>query len=368
MQGMMEFFKHLTQLSQTEAWAVQVFLIIFTTLLLKLAKDKVFLRLEAQSQKTANIWDDVFVDASSRPVGWIIYLYGFTFAVQSIKDLTENDFIFSAIEPARKIGVIAISIWFVIRLSRLIEDQLIDPNVGKKAYDETTVRAVGKLLRAALVITTVLVGLQSIGVPVSGVLAFGGIGGIAIGYAAKDLLANFFGGMMIYLDRPFAIGDWIRSPDKNIEGTVENIGWRSCRIRTFDKRPLYVPNSIFTTISVENPSRMRNRRIRTVIGLRYDDAAKLPQALADIKTMLQSHPEIDTTQTLMVNFIEFGPSSLDFMIYTFTKTTDWVKFQDVQQDVFFKVIDIVEQHGAEIAFPTQTLYLNNVEAQKATAS
>ena len=103
--------------------------------------------------------------------------------------------------------------------------------------------------------------MQALGYSISGVLAFGGIGGIAVGFAAKDLLANFFGGLMIYLDRPFSVGDWIRSPDKNIEGTVEEIGWRLTRIRTFDKRPLYVPNSTFTQISVENPSRMLNRRI-----------------------------------------------------------------------------------------------------------
>ena len=91
---------------------------------------------------------------------------------------------------------------------------------------------------------------------------------------------------MIYLDRPFDVGDWVRSPDKNIEGTVEDIGWRLTRIRTFDKRPLYVPNGTFSTISVENPSRMSNRRIKTNIGLRYDDANKVATIIADIESML----------------------------------------------------------------------------------
>ena len=116
---------------------------------------------------------------------------------------------------------------------------------------------------------------------VSGLLAFGGIGGIAVGFAAKDLLANFFGGLMIYLDRPFSVGDWIRSPDKEIEGTVEDIGWRLTRIRTFDKRPLYIPNSIFASISVENPSRMSNRRIYEKIGIRYDDCLLYTSDAAD---------------------------------------------------------------------------------------
>ena len=88
-------------------------------------------------------------------------------------------------------------------------------------------------------------------------MAFGGIGGIAIGFAAKDLLANFFGALMIFLDRPFSIGDWIRSPDREIEGVVEDIGWRSTKIRTFDKRPLFIPNSAFASLTVENASKMQ---------------------------------------------------------------------------------------------------------------
>jgi MscS family membrane protein len=199
--------------------------------------------------------------------------------------------------------------------------------------------------------------MQTLGYSISGVLAFGGIGGIAIGFAAKDLLANFFGGMMIFLDRPFSVGDWIRSPEKEIEGTVEHIGWRLTRIRTFDKRPLYIPNSVFASIVVENPSRMTNRRIYETIGIRYDDAAVAADVIAAVREMLQNHPDIDHNQTLMVNFNKFGASSLDFFIYTFTKTTVWTQFHEVKQDVLFKIQDIIEAHGAEIAFPTSTVHL-----------
>jgi len=164
---------------------------------------------------------------------------------------------------------------------------------------------------------------------------------------------------MIYLDRPFSVGDWIRSPDRNIEGTVEKIGWRLTLIRTFDKRPLYIPNSMFASISVENPSRMTHRRINETIGVRYDDGKVLSKIIADVKDMLVNHPEIDNTQTLMVNFNQFAASSLDFFIYTFTKTTNWVKYHEVKQDVLFKITEIVENHGAEMAFPTSTVHIDN---------
>ena len=188
-------------------------------------------------------------------------------------------------------------------------------------------------------------------------MAFGGVGGIAVGFAARDLLANFFGGLMIYMDRPFNVGEWIRSPDKEIEGTVEKIGWRLTTIRTFDKRPLYVPNSLFNNISVENPSRMSNRRIKETIGIRYDDLSKMKKIIDDVKKMLKEHPEIDKNKTLIVNFNEFAPSSLDFFVYTFTKTTDWVHYHEIKQEIMLSIINIIESNGAECAFPTSTLHI-----------
>ena len=126
--------------------------------------------------------------------------------------------------------------------------------------------AITKLLQMFVIITATLVVLQTLGVSVSGVLALGGIGGLAIGFAAKDLLANFFGGLMLYLDRPFAVGDWIRSPDREIEGDVEQIGWRLTRIRTFDKpaalhpeRDLYHDCGRESLADVE-PSHLRDDR------------------------------------------------------------------------------------------------------------
>jgi MscS family membrane protein len=226
-----------------------------------------------------------------------------------------------------------------------------------KPLDETTVRAVGKLLRAAVIITGLLIAMQLFGYSISGLLAFGGIGGIAMGFAAKDLLANFFGGLMIYLDRPFSVGDWIRSPDKEIEGTVEDIGWRLTRIRTFDKRPLYIPNAVFANISVENPSRMSHRRIYETLGIRYDDLHKMDTIVDQVTRMLNEHPEIDNNLILMVNFNKFSSSSLDFFVYVFTKTTDWAKYHVVKQDVLLKIAGIIESNQAEIAFPTSTLHM-----------
>ena len=154
---------------------------------------------------------------------------------------------------------------------------------------------------------------------------------------------------MIYLDRPFKVGDWVCSSDKEIEGTVEEIGWRQTRIRTFDKRPLYVPNSIFMSIIVENPSRMSHRRIYETIGIRYADIHAMGEIVQDVKNMLTQHEEIDKKQTMIVNFNQFSDSSVDFFVYTFTRTTNWIRFHEVKQDVLLKISEIIAKHHASIA-------------------
>lgn len=334
----------------------EIFIIVLATALVSFIAKRIIARLELQFEKSRNLWDDNLLHAASKPVSLAIWILGLSFAAYAARDYSDTD-IFSIIEPVQRIGVIVCLTWFIVGFISGAEHILIDPEKVREPMDETTVSAIGKLLRASVIITSVLVALQTLGYSISGVLAFGGIGGIAVGFAAKDLLANFFGGLMIYLDRPFKVGDWVRSPDQEIEGTVEKIGWRLTTIRTFDKRPLYVPNSVFTSISVQNPSRMSHRRIFETVGLRYDDAAQLENIIARVKSMLQAHQDLDTEQTLIVNFDAFGASSLDFFIYTFTRTTNWIEYHEVKQDVLFRVMKIIEEEGAEVAFPTSTVHL-----------
>ena len=329
---------------------LQVFALIFATLLIDFFQKRVFNRIQTRLEKTTTLWDDAALEAIRKPLSYLIWLLGITVAAQMLG--------FTQASTVRELGVIVLITWALTRFVRFVEKRILhEGEVRGKPIDRTTADAVTQLLRISIIITSTLVILQTLGVNISAILAFGGIGGVAVGFASKDLLANFFGAIMIYLDRPFSIGDWVQSPDRNIEGTVERIGWRLTVIRTFDKRPLYVPNSVFTSITVENPSRMTNRRIYETIGVRYADATALPQTIDDVKAMLQSHEEIDQNQTLMVNFNKFAESSLDFFVYTFTKTTNWQHFHEIKQDILFKINKIIEQHNAEIAFPTTTVEL-----------
>ncbi|MDH3712586.1 MAG: mechanosensitive ion channel family protein [Gammaproteobacteria bacterium] len=339
------------------AWVVEVFIVVLLVVTANFLL-RIFLnRVHARLQQTDNPWDDAVLDAARRPLSLAVWVVGLTFAADIILQET-GAAIFSAGDTMRDVGVIVALTWFLTGIVARMQARIIErAETGDERADRSTVEAFGKLIRLSIVITAALVVLQTLGYSISGVLAFGGIGGIAIGFAAKDLLANFFGGLMIYLDRPFAVGDWIRSPDRELEGTVEYIGWRLTRIRTFDKRPLYVPNSIFTNIAVENPSRMSHRRIYETIGVRYDDLGKMNALVADVKTLLREHDEIDQSQTLMVNFDSFGDSSCNFFIYAFTKTTVWTRYHEVKHEVLLAIADTIEKAGAEIAFPTTTVHI-----------
>ncbi len=338
-------------------WYLEVFLVVSATLISAYAVHKLMVVLITKATATQNLWDDALLEAMLRPAKWVVWLVGLSYAAELASQQSSSSLLL-LLGPLRKLGFIGLVSWFLVRFIAKAERNLVDPKYTHKPLDTTTVVAIGKLLRVSILITSSLIVLQTLGYSVSGVLAFGGIGGLAVGFAAKDLLANFFGGLMVYLDRPFKVGDWIRSPDRSIEGTVEDIGWRLTRIRTFDKRPLYVPNAIFTQIAVENPSRMSNRRIKETIGIRYDDADKMAVIVSDVEAMLKFHSAIDHRQMLMVNFNAFAASSLDFFIYTFTKTTDWAEYHKIKQDVLLKVLAVIESHGAECAFPTSTVHLN----------
>jgi len=335
-----------------------VFLIVFATATVNLVANRILKKLYAKiAARTKNPWDDTLLDALPPPLTLVLWTVGLRIAAHVaggdyLQDLPVTQFF--------TLLLITGVAWFFVRWIRRIEDAFIELTKHKpdeQQIDETTAHAIGKLLRLSVIVTGTMVALQTLEIDISAVLAFGGIGGLAVGFAAKDLLANFFGGFMIYLDQPFRVGDWVRSPDRNVEGTVEYIGWRLTRIRTFDKRPLYVPNAIFTTIAIENPQRMLNRRIYETIGIRYDDVGKMGAITSDVEKMLRAHDEIDQDQLMMVYFNEFGPSSCDFFVYTFTKTTVWKEFHRVKHDVLLKISSIIASHGAEIAFPTSTLHI-----------
>jgi MscS family membrane protein len=333
---------------------VLIFCLLAATAAVAFIVSRLFHYLRIKVTQTPKLWDDVLFQALRKPAAAFVWLEGIFWAAEVAYRYSGAE-IFTYNNIVLHIGILWLIAWTAIRFVREFEEIAVSNRV-KRPMDLTTVSALGKLARAVIILTVALIVMQTLGYSISGVLAFGGIGGIAVGFAAKDLLANFFGGAMVYMDRPFKVGDWIRSPDRDIQGTVERIGWRLTTIRTFDQRPLYVPNSIFTSISVENPSRMLNRRIYQVIGIRYADISVMGSITDEVREMLENHEEVDADQIIMANFEKFGPSSLDFFVYCYLKTTNWAKYHAVLQEVLLRISEIIMAHGAKVALPASTLH------------
>ncbi|MFT7227774.1 MAG: MscS family membrane protein [Methylophilaceae bacterium] len=356
---MEDIIQSLETFGLNELWILKIIGVFIAVIVINFIVAYMFGLLIKASEKTKSEWDDTLFVASSKPLPFVVWVVGISIALKIIGEHTGNE-LFDIVPMLRDALITVCFVWFFWRLINEASDRyLVQQRHRGDSIDYTTVDALTKLGHLVVIVGAVLTLMQTFGFSVSGLLAAGGIGGIAIGFAAKDILANFFGGLTIYSDRPFEVGDWVRSPDKDIEGVVEKISWRYTQIKRFNENPIYVPNALFTTIVVENPSRMSNRRIKETIGIRYDDIHVMAAIVEDVKAMLKAHVDIDTAKTLIVNFNAFNASSIDFFIYTFSRTVIWEEFHDVKQDVLLKTADIIAQHGAEMAFPTQTLHIAN---------
>lgn len=338
---------------------IRLLLVIAATLAAHFFASRALNRAAALAAHTDNIWDDAFIAAARRPLPILIWLGGLAFFLHLVHRQTGEQLL-EYLAPVRNIGFIVCIAWFLFKLIREIADNVLARHraTGTGA-DRTTVDGLGKIARIAVVVIAVLMVMQTLGFSISGVLAFGGVGGIAMGFAAKDLLANLFGGLMVHLDRPFNVGDKIRSPDKQIEGRVEHIGWRQTSLRAANMSMLYVPNALFTSIIVENATRMSHKRIQETLGLRYQDMDKLEAISADIRDMLAKHPDVDARQDIIVALNQFADSALNLSLQACTRTTVLAEYHRAKQDILFQCATIVARHGADFAYPTRTLHISN---------
>ena len=351
---MQHFFTSAHDLPSFWVMIVRLLFVLAVTIFLGVMELISYRQIYPRLQRTHNLWDDILINALHKPLQWSIWLIGLSYILDIVDMMMPQFDIKDAMIIFRDIIIIIAVVCFLLRYSRDFEFKLV--NASKKNLDRATMFAVGKLLRIGVALIALLLFLEMMGVPISGLLAFGGAGAIVVGLAAKDMLANFFGGLMVYTDRPFTVGDWIRSPDHEIEGTVEHIGWRLTRIRNPENRPIYVPNALFSSIVIENPSRMRTRRIKTTLTLCYENLAKLPALIADLNTLLATHPGIDQTQTHYARFNEFAESSVNILVSAFTKKTKTADFLEEQEALLFAIAELIQKHGAEFAFPSQTVY------------
>lgn len=354
----MNIFSNPNDISQYLSVSIQILVIFTLFVLATYFKNKFIKKAKEKVNHSPNIWNEAVLSAVSTPTTVMIWLLFISHSLKLIEAIFPKQLILVDIDHyITSIGVIVVFAWFLIKLIGDLEINYFRAVDKDTTLDTASSYLVGKILRVLIFVIATIIILQTLGYSLTALLTFGGAGSLIAGLAAKDMLSNFFGGFMIYLDKPFKVGDWIKTDAHNLEGTIEKIGWRTTRLRNFDKRPVYVPNNIWTNAPVENATRMINRRIKETIGIRYKDADKIALIVQEIEAMLTEHEEVDQRQNLIVKFTEFGPSSLNFMLYVFTKATKLKDFLTIKQDILLKVIAIVHKHGADFAFPTTTIDL-----------
>ncbi|MGM8215401.1 mechanosensitive ion channel family protein [Bacillaceae bacterium W0354] len=223
--------------------------------------------------------------------------------------------------------------------------------------DDILIPFISRAVQFIVLAISFIIVIEELGYNISGFIAGLGLGGLAFALAAQDALKNLFGGVVIITEKPFGLGDWIKTP--SVEGTVEDISFRSTKVRTFAQALVIVPNSTLSNEAIMNWSEMGKRRINFNLGVEYKTPRyKLQRVVERIEEMLRNHEEVHP-ETIFVTFDEYSHNSLDIFLYFFTKTTVWEKYLKAKQDINFKIMDILEEEDVSVAFPTRTVHIDS---------
>ncbi|VVB87396.1 Small-conductance mechanosensitive channel MscMJ [uncultured archaeon] len=335
------------------------FIIILLTFIIKsifmYVVDK---KLTVLVKRTKTELDDLLLNAIKSPLGYLILLQGFYVALLSLQ-LPEKIGQFDITSIVHALYILAISfimLYFIFKNIDIIAYYLYnEARKTESTLDDQLVPLLVKSLRILVVTVGILFILQNFGYNITSLLAGLGLGGLAFALAAQNTVSNLFGSITIFSDKPFQLGDWISVG--SIEGIVEEVGFRTTRVRQFDQALVTVPNSQFINTGVINYSAMKKRRINFNLGVTYGTSTgKMEEAVAGIKKIIEEDEKFDHS-FYMVRFTEFGAYSLNILIYCFTKTTDWAESLAVREEFNLKILKLLDELGVEIAFPSQTIYL-----------
>lgn len=337
--------------------AFHILLVILGALVVNFIAQRLVKRLRRGFEDPRFIYHRAVVDAGENPLQVAIWLWAASIALEIIARSPKAEPFVHHFSPVLTLAGIAVGAWFLIRLTTLLERAItVRAQETGKPLDPMATDLLAKIVQATIVVISLMEALRVFGLPFSSIVAVGGIGGVALGFASQGLVSNLVGGLTVYISQPFKVGEWVIMPEENVQGQVKSIGWRSTEILGFDRRPFYVPNSKFNTAVLINHSRMTNRRIQEYVHIRYQDVHLVPAIVADARELVGSHPGIDK-QFFVVNFDSYGEFALRIFIYAFTITTSYAEYMQIKEELLLGVADIVRRHGAELAVPTSTIHL-----------
>jgi MscS family membrane protein len=291
-------------------------------------------------------WKVQIEEICSLPLRFILWIFGIVYVLDVLGRHFGFGSLSEGLHPLRNALVVLCLGWLAMQWKSAFQRSVVSTGWGKKAIDTGMIQILGRLLSMSIVVLTVMIALQMLGLNIVPLLAFGGIGAAALGFAGKDVIANFFGGLMLHVTRPFTIGDTIIHPE--VEGVVEEIGWYLTSVRDKSRRPVYVPNAVFSTALVINVSRMTHRHIEEKIGIRYEDMPHAKEIVREIREDILSHPATDRDLPVLVFLNAFGPYSLDIYVDCYILETRLDQYLRVKQEILLNIYSTIESHGAQI--------------------
>jgi len=336
-------------------------LLLLAVIIRTILKQVVFRHLHKVAARSKTTFDEGLLHAIERPVSWLVLLTGFSLAILVLP--VANDVMRSILEGIFKAATVTIVIWAAVRVIDAVSEYLMDLARQRQSAMHGFLPVLRKTGKFFVITVGVLMVIDNLGYNVSGILATLGIGGAALAFASKDTIANGFGTLMIILDRPFKVGDWIVVNDQ-VDGDVESIGLRSTKVRTFPKTVMSIPNGVLANEYINNWSRMPKRRVKQYVGITYEATADDIEGLVeDFKQLLREDEGVHQ-EFILVSFTDFGDSSLNIMVYYFTVTTASMAHMEIRQRINCKIMRAIKARGLSIAFPTRSLYLDGPVASK----
>ncbi|WP_070120078.1 mechanosensitive ion channel family protein [Bacillus marinisedimentorum] len=306
------------------------------------------------SKKTPTDFFSYVLLSFEKPLRWLFLIIGIYVSIDYFPYLEQHNALFLKLIRSSIIALIA---WGLYNLSS--GSSLLFMKINERfnfEIDKILIPFLSKAIRFVIIAISISIIAQEFEYDVNGFVAGLGLGGLAFALAARDALANLFGGIVIITEKPFSIGDWIKTP--TVEGTVEDINFRSTLVRTFAQALVTVPNATLANEAITNWSKMGKRQITFKLGVTYDTPkSKLEGTIRKIEEMLKNHEDIHQ-ETIFVTFDEYNSSSLDIFLYFFTNTTVWGDFLKVKENVNFRILEILEEEGVSVAFPSRTLYFD----------
>jgi MscS family membrane protein len=309
------------------------------------------------SKRLQNAYFDIVSDSLYYP---LISLLWFSAALQSF-DLVTDGFLSESHRGGWALtfnfATLGIFGWFLFRLKNGLTAYAIESRTQKEASPDTfSILAISKLFTILIVITILILFNDITGMSLTTLLAFGGVGGLAIAFASQEIVSNFFGGLMLHITRPFIVGEIILFPSNNVEGVIEEIGWYQTRIRSLSKAAVYVPNSLFTKALLINKSRATHRPLELTLYVEVGEIKSLEPILESLTKYVQEHAQVDRHKWSGARLSSIGPAAT-IQISAITKANSDEAFYKLCDTMTLKLAQIVVEHKGRLVLAPQAFVL-----------